>query len=584
MGRKSATVMDAQTKSVEAEIKPVEDSAEHPNGEFILILSKDNLDRDEENLWADEWLHPLPHKIHMDTDHAFAKGLSVPHTAGSGVPELTDDGDLLVKGTYAGTPHGQLTRQLVKEGHIWQASVSYQTHMAEDGRLVRELLNGTFTGVPANPEAVVLMSKESKAKPTAGRFADPGYQTDKQPRYPIDTEKEVRAALSYFGQKKNRDLYSAKEQAAILGRIKSRARALGIQVSDDSKAMLWALTKAITTKFGGTLEDLTQTTPARTLANTDVGAASVYDGGDDDNDDDDGDTDWASGDDLIQALHDAACALGAACDDDDMKTISTFAASLKAAAAGSHQLNNYVTSPVSRGWDFVVAGPPGEQMYTLTQDGEVFGSGKVDDLKTVKDESVKAKSSEADGEDDKDEGDSSEDTDDEEKSDSSDTKAVSYELTLADGNTITIDGSMLKAVETKRAVGEGETIPNIAEKDAYDPSDNNPEKSETSNANTEPPEHSAGTSEAEHPIDAQSVAASGARTDEIAGTVEADSAEQKSVTTDTQALPESADEKTAAADAKSAAAAVSPADVAARAAKARLRKFQVINGIESETA
>lgn len=152
----------AVTKSADAEVGPVEASDEHPNGEFLLVLSRDNLDRDAENLWADEWMHPLPSKIHMDTDHAFAKGLSVPHTAGSGVPSISDNGDLLVKGTYAGTPHGQLTRQLVNEGHIWQASVSYQTHMLDDGRVVRELLNGTFTGVPTNPEAIVLTSKNAR--------------------------------------------------------------------------------------------------------------------------------------------------------------------------------------------------------------------------------------------------------------------------------------------------------------------------------------------------------------------------------------------------------------------------------------
>lgn len=166
------------TKSVEAEVKPVE-NAENPNGEFVLILSKDNLDRDADNLWADEWMHPLPRKIHMDTDHAFAKGLSVPYTAGSGVPSITENGDLLVKGTYAGTGHGQLTRQLVNEGHIWQASVSYQTHVMDDGRIVREVLNGTFTGVPANPEAVVLSSKaKGDRKKQYGSTSDDGRVDD----------------------------------------------------------------------------------------------------------------------------------------------------------------------------------------------------------------------------------------------------------------------------------------------------------------------------------------------------------------------------------------------------------------------
>ena len=84
----------------------------------------------------------------MDTDHAFAKGLSVPYTAGSGVPSITENGDLLVKGAYAGTGHGQLTRQLVNEGHIWQASVSYQTHVMDDGRIVRELSTAPLPGCP----------------------------------------------------------------------------------------------------------------------------------------------------------------------------------------------------------------------------------------------------------------------------------------------------------------------------------------------------------------------------------------------------------------------------------------------------
>lgn len=289
--------------AVGAEVKPVE--SENPNGEFELILSKDNMDRDGENLWADEWTHPLPPKIHMDSDHAFAKGQSVPYTVGSGTPEINENGDLVVRGTYAGTPHGQLVRQLVKEGHIWQASVSYQEHRSGDG-VRRELLNGTFTGVPANPEAVVMSSKSADKKPYGSvTYADPGYQEDGQARYPIDTEDHVRAALSYFGQSKNRDQYTAKQQAAILGRIRSAARRFGIDVSTTTeKALVSALCKAII---------LTQTTEGNTPENQDVGASSVYDDDPIDGDDDD-DYDDDSDDDVAQAVHDAAVALGAACD------------------------------------------------------------------------------------------------------------------------------------------------------------------------------------------------------------------------------------------------------------------------------
>jgi hypothetical protein len=90
--------------------------------------------------------------------------MSVPLTAGSGKPSIDAQGRLIVKGTFAGTPHGQLVRQLVNEGHVWQASVTYLEHKQPGGRVKREVLNGTFTGVPANPNAVVLNSKSFKGE------------------------------------------------------------------------------------------------------------------------------------------------------------------------------------------------------------------------------------------------------------------------------------------------------------------------------------------------------------------------------------------------------------------------------------
>lgn len=295
----------------EAIVKPVE--SENPNGEFQLILSKDNLDRDGEHLWADEWAE-LPNKIHMDTDHSFAKGQSVPFTAGSGVPEINEHGDLVVRGSYAGTPHGQMVRQLVNEGHIWQASVAYSERETEDGHIVREVLNGTFTGVPANTEAVVTSSKAASDKKPHGNvaYADPGYQADGVSRYPIDTAEHVRAALSYFGQTKNREEYSPKQQRAILGRIHSAARRFGIEVSGDmEKALVLAICKSITLS-----KDVLGNTPS----GQDLGADSVYDedgdaeGGEDESDDADEDS-------MAQAVHDAAVALGACCNN-SMSTVS----------------------------------------------------------------------------------------------------------------------------------------------------------------------------------------------------------------------------------------------------------------------
>jgi hypothetical protein len=78
---------------------------------------------------------------------------------------ITDDGDLVIEGTWAGTKHGQLVRQLCTEGHVWNAQLSFQTHKLPDGSVRRELLNGTILGVtdPNAPNGVVVSSKAAVA-------------------------------------------------------------------------------------------------------------------------------------------------------------------------------------------------------------------------------------------------------------------------------------------------------------------------------------------------------------------------------------------------------------------------------------
>ena len=138
-----------------ATVTPVE--SENPNGEFDVILSTNDLDRDGDNLNPDEWKQPLPEHITFDSDH----GMSVATTVGSGKPFINDAGQLQVRGTYASTDHAQNTRKLVSEGHIRNVSVAYLERKAKskDAKPERELLNGAFVAVPANPKAVVLASK-----------------------------------------------------------------------------------------------------------------------------------------------------------------------------------------------------------------------------------------------------------------------------------------------------------------------------------------------------------------------------------------------------------------------------------------
>lgn len=64
-------------------------------------------------------------------------------------------------------------------------------------------------------------------------YADPGYQSDKKKRYPLDTEEHVRAAASYFGMEKNRSQYSEDEQKKIQAKIDAAKKKFGI--GDESK-------------------------------------------------------------------------------------------------------------------------------------------------------------------------------------------------------------------------------------------------------------------------------------------------------------------------------------------------------------
>jgi hypothetical protein len=50
-------------------------------------------------------------------------------------------------------------------------------------------------------------------------YADPGYQSDKKKRYPIDTEEHIRAAWNYVHKKENADKYSSADLAKIKARI-----------------------------------------------------------------------------------------------------------------------------------------------------------------------------------------------------------------------------------------------------------------------------------------------------------------------------------------------------------------------------
>lgn len=64
-------------------------------------------------------------------------------------------------------------------------------------------------------------------------YADPGYQADKQKRYPLDSAEHVRAAWSYINMPKNAAQYSAAQVASIKGRIRAAGAKYGIKFEGD---------------------------------------------------------------------------------------------------------------------------------------------------------------------------------------------------------------------------------------------------------------------------------------------------------------------------------------------------------------
>ena len=69
-------------------------------------------------------------------------------------------------------------------------------------------------------------------------YADPGYQDDNKPRYPIDTKEHVKAAWSYINQSGNASKYTASQLSSIKSKIKAAAKKFGIDISENSAGPL----------------------------------------------------------------------------------------------------------------------------------------------------------------------------------------------------------------------------------------------------------------------------------------------------------------------------------------------------------
>ena len=95
---------------------------------------------------------------------------------------------------------------------------------------------------------------EAPSGRSAGRahvdYADPGYQADSKPRYPIDSERHIRAAWIYINKPKNAARYAADQLKQIKAKIIAAwTEKIGIggppSADDGEKASCAALTKAL---------------------------------------------------------------------------------------------------------------------------------------------------------------------------------------------------------------------------------------------------------------------------------------------------------------------------------------------------
>lgn len=161
-------------------------------------------------------------------------------------------GELHVTGELAlEVPKARETHALMKRGYLSGLSVCFAVKDASHvmfnqttGRrhIKKALLRETsIVGFPANNGARIISVKaeidqwlfengldesdllqlmKDAQKPYGDvTYADPGYQDDGKKRYPIDSERHIRAAWSYIHQRSNQRPYTAEQVAAIKRRI-----------------------------------------------------------------------------------------------------------------------------------------------------------------------------------------------------------------------------------------------------------------------------------------------------------------------------------------------------------------------------
>jgi 8-oxo-dGTP pyrophosphatase MutT (NUDIX family) len=118
------------------------------------------------------------------------------------------------------------------EDSYWAYGIAEPDHATVLDSVIRN--GGTFTldlALRWEQEELASAMVEKGDKPYGNvTYADPGYQSDKKARYPIDTEEHVRAAWSYINKPGNAGKYSSGDLAKVKARIRAAMKRVGADV------------------------------------------------------------------------------------------------------------------------------------------------------------------------------------------------------------------------------------------------------------------------------------------------------------------------------------------------------------------
>jgi len=229
---------------------------------FSGVASTSDLDLQNDIIEAGAF-DPIPHKSNGEPDVLMLRDHDRSQIIGGWSKFEQRGTELRVEGTLClAVEKARETYALMKRRFLSGLSVGYsirdRSAIKYDDRLGRRIIRKatlrecSIVGLPANRGARVLNvksefgdmlarcgltdsdievlvneglealmdAKRDPQKPWGDvSYADPGYQDDKIKRYPIHTEKNIRAAWSYINMPRNSSQYSAEQLARIKARI-----------------------------------------------------------------------------------------------------------------------------------------------------------------------------------------------------------------------------------------------------------------------------------------------------------------------------------------------------------------------------